>query len=62
MTGRIVGGIAGDVTNFGMFEGMKEAESQFVHGGKAAPTDENSNFLREVRYVEHDVGAVCGFS
>lgn len=34
MTGRIVGGIAGDVANFGMFEGMKEAESQFVHGGK----------------------------
>lgn len=33
MTGRIVGGISGGAANFGSFEGIKEIENQFAHGG-----------------------------
>ncbi len=44
MTGRIVGGVAGGAANFGTFEGIKEIESQFAHGGKVATmADEDGN-------------------
>ena len=62
MTGRIVGGIAGGAANFGTFEGVKEVENQFAHGGKVATMDENGNLLREGRYVNegYSAGAVAG--
>lgn len=62
MTGRIVGGIAGGAANFGTFEGIKEIENQFAHGGKVATMDENGNLLREGRYVNegYSAGAVGG--
>lgn len=62
MTGRIVGGIAGGAANFGTFEGVKEMENQFAHGGKVATMDENGNLLREGRYVNegYSAGAVAG--
>ena len=62
MTGRIVGGIAGGSANFGTFEGVKEMENQFAHGGKVATMDENGNLLREGRYVNegYSAGAVGG--
>lgn len=62
MTGRIVGGIAGGSANFGTFEGVKEMENQFAHGGKVATMDENGNLLREGRYVNegYSAGAVAG--
>lgn len=62
MTGRIVGGIAGGAANFGTFEGVKEIENQFAHGGKVATMDENGNLLREGRYVNegYSAGAVGG--
>lgn len=57
MTGRIVGGIAGGSANFGTFEGVKEMENQFAHGGKVATMDENGNLLREGRYVNEGYSA-----
>lgn len=51
MTGRIIGGVAGGAANFGTLEGAKEAENQFVHGGKVRIADEEGNLLREGRYV-----------
>jgi N12 class adenine-specific DNA methylase len=57
MTGRIVGGIAGGAANFGTFEGVKEMENQFAHGGKVATMDENGNLLREGRYVNEGYSA-----
>lgn len=62
MTGRIVGGIAGGAANFGTFEGAKEIENQFAHGGKVTAIDENGNLLREGRYVNegYSAGAVAG--
>ncbi|WP_303026642.1 hypothetical protein [Duncaniella muris] len=57
MTGRIVGGIAGGAANFGTFEGIKEVENQFAHGGKVATMDENGNLLREGRYVNEGYSA-----
>lgn len=62
MTGRIVGGVVGGAANFGTFEGIKEIENQFAHGGKVATMDENGNLLREGRYVNegYSAGAVGG--
>lgn len=62
MSGRIVGGIAGGAANFGTFEGVKEMENQFAHGGKVATMDENGILLREGRYVNegYSAGAVAG--
>lgn len=57
MTGRIVGGIAGGAANFGTFEGVKEVENQFAHGGKVATMDKNGNLLREGRYVNEGYSA-----
>ena len=57
MTGRIVGGVAGGAANFGTFEGIKEIESQFAHGGKVATMDEDGNLLREGRYVDEGYSA-----
>lgn len=57
LAGRIAGGIAGGAANFGTFEGLKEAESQFAHGGKVATMDENGNLLREGRYVNDGYSA-----
>jgi len=57
MTGRIVGGVAGGAANFGTFEGIKEIESQFAHGGKVATMDEDGNLLRGGRYVNEGYSA-----
>ena len=60
MTGRVVGGVVGGAANFGAFEGIKEMENQFAHGGVVRTTDENGNLLREGRYVNdgYSAGAV----
>lgn len=47
MTGRVVGGVVGGAANFGMFEGLKEVESQFVHGGHIAGQDEIGRYINE---------------
>lgn len=57
MTGRVVGGIVGGSVNFGTFEGIKEMENQFAHGGKVSTMDENGNLLREGRYVNEGYSA-----
>ena len=43
--GRIFGSTVGAATNLGVYEGAKEAESQFVHGGHINPkTGENEGY------------------
>lgn len=56
MTGRIVGGIAGDAANFGTFEGVKEMENQFAHGGHIVGQDETGRYVNE----GYSAGAVAG--
>lgn len=47
MTGRIVGGVVGGAANFGTFEGVKEMENQFAHGGHIVGTDEDGRYINE---------------
>lgn len=47
MTGRIVGGVVGGAANFGTFEGVKEMENQFAHGGHIVGHDESGRFINE---------------
>lgn len=47
MTGRVVGGIAGGAANFGTFEGVKEMEGQFAHGGHIVGQDETGRYVNE---------------
>lgn len=47
MAGRIVGGIAGGAANFGTFEGVKEIENQFAHGGHIVGQDETGQYINE---------------
>ena len=47
MTGRIVGGVVGGAANFGTFEGVKEMENQFAHGGHIVGTDESGRYINE---------------
>lgn len=47
MTGRIVGGVVGGAANFGTFEGLKEAENQFAHGGHIVGQDESGRYINE---------------
>lgn len=47
MTGRIVGGVVGGAANFGTFEGIKEMENQFAHGGHIVGTDEVGRYINE---------------
>lgn len=56
MTGRIVGGIAGGAANFGTFEGAKEMENQFAHGGHIVGQDETGRYINE----GYSAGAVAG--
>lgn len=56
MTGRIVGGIAGGAANFGTFEGVKEVENQFAHGGHIVGQDETGRYINE----GYSAGAVAG--
>lgn len=56
MTGRIVGGIAGGAANFGTFEGVKEMENQFAHGGHIVGQDETGRYINE----GYSAGAVAG--
>ena len=56
MTGRIVGGIAGGAANFGTFEGVKEIENQFAHGGHIVGQDETGRYINE----GYSAGAVAG--
>lgn len=56
MTGRIVGGVAGGAANFGTFEGVKEMENQFAHGGHIVGQDETGRYINE----GYSAGAVAG--
>ena len=56
MTGRIVVGIAGGAANFGTFEGIKEVENQFAHGGHIVGQDEVGRYINE----GYSAGAVGG--
>lgn len=47
MTGRIVGGVVGGAANFGTFEGVKEMENQFAHGGHIVGQDESGRYISE---------------
>ena len=45
LTGRVVAGMAGGVGNLGTYEGIKEGESQWLHGGHINPqTGENEGY------------------
>lgn len=45
LTGRIVAGMAGGAGNLGTYEGIKEGESQWLHGGHINPqTGENEGY------------------
>lgn len=45
LTGRVVAGMAGGAGNLGTYEGIKEGESQFLHGGHINPeTGENEGY------------------
>ena len=45
LTGRVVAGMAGGAGNLGTYEGIKEVESQFLHGGHINPeTGENEGY------------------
>ena len=45
LTGRVVAGAVGGGANFGAYEGIKEGESQFLHGGHINPeTGENEGY------------------
>ena len=45
LTGRVVAGVAGGAGNLGTYEGIKEGESQFLHGGHINPqTGENEGY------------------
>lgn len=56
MTGRIVGGVVGGAANFGTFEGVKEMENQFAHGGHVIGQDETGKYINE----GYSAGAVAG--
>lgn len=47
MTGRIVGGVVGGAANFGTFEGVKEMENQFSHGGHVVGQDKTGKYINE---------------
>lgn len=45
LTGRVVAGMAGGAGNLGTYEGIKESESQWLHGGHINPqTGENEGY------------------
>ena len=45
LTGRVVAGVAGGAGNLGTYEGIKEGESQFLHGGHInSQTGENEGY------------------
>ena len=45
LTGRVVAGVAGDAGNLGAYEGIKEGESQWLHGGHInQETGENEGY------------------
>lgn len=56
MTGRIVGGVVGGASNFGTFEGVKEMENQFAHGGHVVGQDKTGKYINE----GYSAGAVAG--
>lgn len=47
LTGRIVAGVAGGAANFGTYEGLKEIESQYEHGGHIVGQDESGRYINE---------------
>ncbi|MDE7377537.1 MAG: hypothetical protein K2N13_01065 [Paraprevotella sp.] len=47
MSGRIIGGVVGGAANFGTFEGVKEMETQFAHGGHIVGQDESGRYINE---------------
>jgi N12 class adenine-specific DNA methylase/predicted nucleotidyltransferase len=47
LTGRIISGVVGGAANFGTYEGIKEAETQFAHGGHVVGQDESGRYINE---------------
>lgn len=54
MSGRIAAGIVGGSANFGTYEGIKEAENQFVHGGHVVGMDDVGHYQIE----DYSAGAI----
>lgn len=57
LSGRLLGSVAGGSGNFMFYEGAKELENQFAHGGKVKITDDEGYMLREGRYVNEGYSA-----
>ena len=47
LTGRVLGGVVGGAANFGTYEGIKEAENQFAHGGHIVGQDDTGKYINE---------------
>ena len=47
LTGRVIAGVAGGAANFGTYEGIKEAENQFAHGGHIVGQDDTGKYINE---------------
>lgn len=47
MSGRLAAGMVGGAANFGTYEGIKEMENQFVHGGHVVGVDDTGHFVNE---------------
>lgn len=56
LTGRIVAGVANGAATYGTYEGLKEIESQYEHGGHIVGRDESGRFINE----GYSAGAVAG--
>ncbi|MDE5643370.1 MAG: hypothetical protein K2I56_07740, partial [Muribaculaceae bacterium] len=47
LSGRLAAGVVGGSANFGTFEGIKEMENQFAHGGHIVGQDESGRYINE---------------
>ena len=56
LTGRVLGGVVGGAANFGTYEGIKEAENQFAHGGHIVGQDDTGKYINE----GYSAGAIGG--
>ena len=61
LTGRVVAGVAGGAGNLGTYEGIKEGESQWLHGGHINPaTGENEGYSAEDILKSTGRGTILG--
>lgn len=61
LTGRVVAGVAGGAGNLGAYEGIKEGESQWLHGGHINPqTGENEGYSAEDILKSTGRGTILG--